>query len=97
MASSVIKVNTIQIRDISIPMTVEANSTYNTNLINKINADLPSGYRCLGICGYATNHDSLVPVNVSYNTGGDYSFMVKNISAVQRNVNGHVQYLCQPT
>lgn len=95
MASGVIKPNTIGIRDVSFSITVEGYSTYNANLINKINSNLPSGCRCLGICGFATGSDSLVPIQVSYTSGGDFSFLVRNISGAQRTGTAHVQYLCQ--
>jgi len=95
VASGAIKSNTLGIRNIDISMTIEGNSTYNANLINKINSDLPSGCRCLGICGFTTGSDSLVPIQVSYTAGGDFSFLVRNISGAQRTGTAHVQYLCQ--
>lgn len=95
MASSVIKTNTIGIRNVSFTMTINGNSTYNANLINKINSDLPSGGRCLGICGFTSGSDSFIPVQVSYTTGGDFSFLVRNVSGAQRTGTANVQYLWQ--
>ena len=93
MASGKIKSNTIGTRNISFSMTIEGNGTYHANLINAINNDLPSGYRCIGICGFSTGNDAFVPIQVSTITGGDYSLLVRNISGIQKTGTMHVQYL----
>ena len=43
-----------------------ANGTYATNLKPLIDADLPTGYRCLGVVGFSTNDQHAFVVALRY-------------------------------
>ena len=67
MASSKIQKHTSSLlREIQIPYSMSGNSTFNTNLKTAIDNDLPSGYKCGGVTGFATNDVNAVVNNIGY-------------------------------
>ena len=81
------------IRELTLPYTVAANAAYNANLKTKIDATLPTGYKCLGIVGVASNHNSVFPVGFRY-SNSDYSLGLKNTSNSSVSTNAIIVYLC---
>lgn len=83
----------IEDRYVSVPYTTTAGGQYNTNLKTIIDNDIPNGKKCVGIVGFTTNSTDVVPVAIRY-TDSAYSFQVRNVGTVARNVSATVHYLC---
>ena len=84
----------LQVRSVTWTYSVAADAGVNTNLKTLIDADLPSGDRCLGVVGFTTN-DNYVVVNACYYGNSNYSIQLKNTwSDVRSNRNMVVYYLC---
>ena len=81
------------IRTVSIPYTVASNSSFYTNLKTIIDADLPSGYVCLGIVGFTTNDVAVLVMGVYY-ASTNYSFQVANTASRSITNTAYVRYLC---
>ena len=82
-----------QVRTIFIQYTLSNNGNYNTNLKTLIDADMPSGYRCLGVVGYATNDINVVVISMRY-TDSNYSFQIREFATAQISNTAQVFYLC---
>lgn len=87
------QIASFSIRSINVPYTADASGQYNTNLYSLINADLPSGYTCLGIVGYSTSNQYVYFIGCYY-ANSAYSFQVKNTSAASVTENAIIKYLC---
>lgn len=81
-----------QTRSIQVPYECTANGQFNTNLKTLIDADIPSGYSCLGVVGYSTNEVNVYMVAFGYYDSA-YSLQVKNASSSARSGNITVRYL----
>ena len=89
-------VNSIETRSVSVPLpaTFAANSTYNTNLKTIIDADLPSGKKCIGIVGWDSAGGMIVFSQLRY-ANNAYSFQCVNVSSsAYTNKTASVTYLC---
>ena len=89
-------VNSIETRSVSVPLpaTFAANSTYNTNLKTIIDADLPTGKKCIGIVGYDSAGGMIVFSQLRY-ANNSYSFQCVNVSSsAYTNKTASVTYLC---
>ena len=95
MASSVIKAGRLFQRTVTVPWSVSGSSTYNTNLYTIINADLPSGYRCVGIVGFELGQNQQMLVNCRY-VDDNYSFQIRNMATADRSGTATIYYLCTP-
>lgn len=75
------KVGSLTVRSVSVPLpaTFAAGATYNTNLKTIIDADLPSGYKCLGIAGWDSSGAKIVLSQLRY-YNNSYSFQAWNAS-----------------
>lgn len=82
-----------QVRTIFIQYTLSNNGNYNVNLKTLIDADIPSGYRCLGVVGYTTNDVNVVATSVRY-TDSNYSFQIREFATAQISSTAQVFYLC---
>lgn len=82
-----------QVRTIFIQYTLSNNGNYNVNLKTLIDADTPSGYRCLGVVGYTTNDVNVVATSVRY-TDSNYSFQIREFATAQISSTAQVFYLC---
>lgn len=82
-----------QVRTIFIQYTLSNNGNYNANLKTLIDADTPSGYRCLGIVGYTTNDPNVVATSIRY-ADSNYSFQVREFATAQISQTAQVFYLC---
>ena len=87
------QIGSFSIRSITVPYTAAASTQYNTNLYTLINADLPSGYTCLGIVGNSTSSQYVYFIGCYY-ANSAYSFQVKNISTSSVTENAIIKYLC---
>lgn len=67
-------------RNVTWTYTISANGMTATNLATLIDADLPSGYKCVGIAGYRTNNNYTVPVAIQYSNVSD-SLRLRNLSS----------------
>lgn len=83
----------LSIRELTLPYTVAANGIYNANLKTRIDATLPTGYKCLGIVGITSNNNSVFPIAFRY-SASDYSLGLKNTSGSSVSTNAIVAYLC---
>lgn len=86
----------MQVRSISIDYSVAGTTQFNTNLYTAINNDLPSGWTCLGVVGFATNSQTVVPAALFYGNSS-WSLQLRNTSSTPVN-NNHVDiyYLATP-
>lgn len=86
----------LQIRVITVTYSISANGAFNTNIYTAINNDLPSGYKFLGIVGYATNNINAVINNLHY-YDSNYSLQMWNRSnSALSNQGLRVYYLAIP-
>lgn len=67
------------IRELQISYTINANSSYNTNLKTLIDNDMPSGYKFGGLAGFATNNIQVIMNNCGYYDSA-YSLQLANRS-----------------
>lgn len=82
-------------KDITIAYTVNGTSTINGNLITEATNNAPSGYVPFGVIGVRTNHISVIPVSWCVTAGGNYSYILRNVStnAVTANLVVTVLYI----
>ena len=73
--------------------TVSANGSTNTNLKTLIDADVPSGYKYVGISGFTTNDVYLTLTSARY-YDTSYSLQVSNRYNTSRTTTVEVYYLC---
>lgn len=86
----------MQLRSVSIDYSVNGNAQFNTNLYTAINNDLPSGWTCLGIAGFTTNSQTVLPAAVFYHNSS-WSLQLRNISSTAVNNNhADIVYLATP-
>lgn len=86
----------ILVREITSTYSVAAGVSYYTNLKPLIDADLPSGYKCAGIVGYALNSAYCHIANLRY-ASGTYTIQIGNRStSAQNNCNLYITYLAIP-
>lgn len=57
--------------------TINANSTYNTNLKTLVDNNMPNGYHFGGLCGYASNNVQVLTTNFGYYDSA-YSLQLAN-------------------
>lgn len=89
------KVNSMEMRSVTWSYTCEAGAATNTNLKTLIDADLPSGYTCLGVVGFTTNQMDIVPISVRY-ANSNYSCQIRNVSTTNNRSNTmNIYYLAQ--
>lgn len=96
MASSVIKNSRIYRGNINYSYSMEANGNANTNLKALIDANMPSGYECIGICGYATNSVYVQVCNCNY-SGNAYSLQLSNRANSTQTGTCSIWYCAMPT
>lgn len=80
MATSTIKKSaglSPQIVAIQLNYTINANSTYNTNLKTLVDNNMPNGYHFGGLCGYASNNVQVLTTNFGYYDSA-YSLQLAN-------------------
>lgn len=82
-----------QVRTVFIQYTVSNNGNHNANLKKLIDADMPSGYRCLGVAGYTTNDSNVVATSIRY-VDSNYSFQIREVATAQISQTAQVLYLC---
>lgn len=90
------KVSGIEVRivDVPLPSTFASGATYNTNLKTIIDADLPSGKKCIGIVGYDSAGASILLSQIRY-VNNSYSFNCINTASYSySDKTAHVSYLC---
>lgn len=96
MATTSIKNSYPKTKQLNISMTIPKNSSANNNLKTLIDADMPSGCTCLGIVGFTTNDQALIPVAVRY-VDNAYSLQIRNISTTvdftNKNISVHYLYI----
>ena len=96
MASSVIKNSRIYRGSVNYSYSMGANGNANTNLKTLIDADMPSGYECIGICGYATNSIYVQVCNCNYSDSA-YSLQLSNRANSTQTGNCAIWYIAMPT
>ena len=77
--SKIIKNPEFIVKEKSFSYTIDANSTYNTNLKTLIDGDIPSGYRFGGLAGYSSNNVLVLTTNFGYYDSA-YSLQLVNRS-----------------
>lgn len=82
-----------QVRTVFIQYTVSNNGNHNANLKTLIDADMPSGYRCLGVAGYTTNDPNVVATSIRY-VDSNYSFQIREFATAQISQTAQILYLC---
>ena len=95
MASSVIKNSGIYRGRVNYSYSMGANGNANTNLKTLIDANVPSGYECIGICGYATN-SVYVQVCNCYYSDSPYSLQLSNRANSTQAETCAIFYLAMP-
>ena len=96
MASSVIKNSRIYRGSVIYSYSMGANGSANTNLKTLIDANMPSGYECIGVCGYATNSIYVQVCNCNYSDGA-YSLQLSNRANSTQTGNCVIWYIAMPT
>ena len=81
------------IRSVTQAYDIVASGSMHANLKTLIDADLPTGYTCLGVVGFTTNHIGVYLNAVGYRAS-DYSLQARNATEGQRTGNIQVWYLC---
>ena len=79
MATSIIKTASQIVKELQITYTINANSTYNTNLKSLIDGEMPSGYHFGGLCGFSSNNIQVKTTNCGYYDSA-YSLQLANRS-----------------
>ena len=95
MASSVIKNSGIYRGGVNYSYSMGANGNANTNLKTLIDADMPSGYECIGICGYATNSVYVQVCNCNY-ADSAYSLQLSNRANSTQTGTCAIRYFAMP-
>jgi hypothetical protein len=88
------KVNSLEMRSVTWAYSCNAGEATNTNLKTIIDADLPSGYACLGVTGFTTNQIDIVPTSLRY-VNSNYSCQLRNVGTTNRSNTLTVYYLAQ--
>ena len=63
-----------------------------TNLKTLIDADMPNGSTCLGIVGFTTNNQNVIPVSIRY-VDGAYSLQLRNLSSAATTASVAIYYI----
>lgn len=92
MASGMIKMKSFEIRRIDVAYTAAAGSTATANIKTLIDADLPSGYSCLGIVGFTSNNPNCHFSSLRY-VDSQYSMQLRNNSSSQISNAANIYYL----
>ena len=85
----------IKVKVLNVNYSISANDSYNTNLKTLIDADLPSGHKCIGISGFTTNDINVLPISVRYENS-QYSLQMRNISSSSKTEHVDVYYMYTP-
>lgn len=89
-------VSSLEMRQVSVPLpaTFASGATYNTNLKTIIDADLPTGKKCIGIIGWDSSGASILVSQLRY-VNNSYSFhCINTSSSAYTNKSAQVHYLC---
>jgi len=81
------------IRSVTQAYDIVASGSMHANLKTLIDADMPSGYKCLGVVGFTTNHIGVYLNAVGYRAS-EYSLQAYNNTNGQRTGNIQIWYLC---
>ena len=92
MATSKIPTLGLKTGTVSTNLTVPGNGSSYTNLKTLIDGNRPSGCKCLGVVGFTTAEQNIVPVSIRYENT-NYSLQVKNVSTSARTGAITVYYL----
>lgn len=92
MASGMVKALSFEIRKVNFAYTVSAGGTAQTNLKTLIDADLPSGYSCLGIVGYTSNNPNCFFTSLRY-VNHTYAMQIRNTASSQVSQTANIYYL----
>lgn len=93
MATSTIKNRYPKTKSLNVPLNIPSNGSANANLKTLIDADMPSGCTCLGVVGFTTNDQALLPVSVRY-ADSAYALQIRNLySGTFTNKNIGIIYL----
>jgi hypothetical protein len=76
--------------------TVAASGTYKLNLKTTLDGNIPSGYKLLGIVGFRTGNDNVVPIRIEYQDNAS-SLTLRNLSNTSQNGTWGVDILIIPT
>ena len=90
------KIASMGIRSISVPLpaTFAAGATYHTNLKTLIDADMPAGYRCLGVAAFYGGTSKIAVISARYEDT-DWSFVAMNAAgSAYTGRSSVIGYLC---
>jgi len=76
--------------------TVAASGTYTLNLKTTVDGSIPSGYKCIGIVGFRTGNDNVVPIRIEYQNNAS-SLTLRNLTNVSQHGTWGVDVLIIPT
>ena len=77
---------------VTIGYSINGGSSVAFNLKTKIDEDMPSGYKCLGVVGFSTNDVNVYTVSCRYENS-NYSLQLKNTASGTVSNNCNVYYL----
>lgn len=85
-------INSVVVRQVTYSYSTGAYGDDYTNLKTLIDADLPSGYTCLGIVGFTSNSGSVVISSARY-VDSNWSLQMRNLGSGTISNNAIIYYM----